>query len=360
VVGVHGFFPTRMIRTILGEPTGTSIKFSNEAADAIARWANEKGYDNISIEKIALEGEGKVSDRVESLYKLLCNWLDSIKQADFIFMAAHSQGTPVAIQLLARLITDGHVNKNKHKLGLLAMAGISLGPMPGLDQKYFMRAYSSIENESLMELFEFQNVNSVQSQRYLDALKLVIEQYQNCKIVFIGSMNDQLVPLYSSICTHISHPSIFRAVYVDGQDIVAPEFVSTLISLALRLKNIGSSDHDVVKEISTSLAGALTGRGHSKIYDEQRVYDIALRFVLETTMPGAAKLSVLDSFAVPKPNNNPYILPWCMRGLLNEAMARKSFTNHLHELYQEFENWKPESKLLRDVKYRLSAIQSKL
>lgn len=359
VVGVHGFFPAKMVRSILGAPRGTSLKFADEAASAVQRWADEKGID-VEIEKIALEGEGKVMNRVEKLYELLQNWISHIEEADFVFFASHSQGTPVAVHLLARLVEDGHLEKHHQLIALLGMAGISLGPMSGLDQTLMMRAYSSIESASLSELFQFQDLQSFQSRKYLDSLRTIIAH--NCKIVFMGSMNDQLVPLYSSTCIHLSHPNIYRAVYVDGQD-VAPEFVSTLVTLALRLRNVGSSDHGVIKEISGALSGTLTGGGHSKVYDEPEVYDLALRHALETTDPAAnTPVRVADDFAVPKANSthNPYLLPWCMRGLLGEAMTREPLTGHLDLLYNEFETWKPDSKPLKDLKYRLSAIQSKL
>uniref|UniRef100_A0A060T273 ARAD1A05830p n=1 Tax=Blastobotrys adeninivorans TaxID=409370 RepID=A0A060T273_BLAAD len=356
VVGVHGFFPTKMIRSILGEPTGTSLKFANEAAHAVQRWANEKNM-MVEIERISLEGEGKVMSRVEKLYKLLLNWIEHIQQADFVFFAAHSQGTPVAVHILARLVEEGHVEEKQ--LALLGMAGISLGPISGLDKRLVMKAYSSIESASLSELFEFQNVNSFQSRKYLDSLRTIVAH--NTKIVFVGSMNDQLVPLYSSTCVHVSHPNIFRAVYVDGQD-VPPEFISTLVALALRLRNIGASDHNVLKELSSALPGTLTGGGHSKIYNEPRVYDLVLKYALETTDARlGVPLKVDSEFTVPKVNSNPYILPWCMRGMLAEAVARRAaFNEHLEELYNEYEGWKPETKVLKDVKYRLSAIHAKL
>lgn len=352
VIGVHGYFPARLFRTIMGEPTGTSLKFASEAESAVQRWAHEKGY-TVETEKIALDGEGRVMYRVESLYKLLLNWLNLIEEADFVFFAAHSQGTPVAVHLMAKLVDDGHV-KRKH-LALLGMAGISLGPISGLDQKLVLRAVTPFENDSLSELFQFQNLASELSKSYTESLRTILAN--NAKIAFIGSMNDQLVPLYSAICCHISHPNIYRAVYVDGQD-VAPEFISNLISLALRLRNYGSTDHGVVKELSGALAGTLTGGGHSKIYDETRVYDQALRHALETTnVPSSTPLLVDTEFTIPKPNQNPYLLPWCLRGLLSEATARPSFYEQLHELYEEFESWNPESKTLKDVKYRLSAIK---
>jgi hypothetical protein len=35
-------------------------------------------------------------------------------------------------------------------------------------------------------------------------------------MVFIASLNDQVVPLYSGLFTAASHPLILRALYIDG------------------------------------------------------------------------------------------------------------------------------------------------
>lgn len=49
---------------------------------------------NVEIEKVALEGEGYISDRVTTLWKLLLNWLSHLRQADFILVACHSRACP--------------------------------------------------------------------------------------------------------------------------------------------------------------------------------------------------------------------------------------------------------------------------
>ena len=104
---------TRMKRAnryiVLGQPTGTSLKFASEAAIAIQKWTAKHGY-ACEIEKIALEGEGLIADRVDTLWQLLLNWLDSIGKADFIMLACHSQGVPVAVMLMAKLINLGCLN----------------------------------------------------------------------------------------------------------------------------------------------------------------------------------------------------------------------------------------------------------
>lgn len=354
VIGVHGFFPAKVVRTFIGEPTGTSVRFANMGAEAVERWAKAHDVD-IEIERIALEGEGKVLQRVDNLYNILMNWIDHVRSADVIYFCAHSQGVPVAVHILARLIENGLVDHKK--IGMLAMAGISLGPFFGLDSKFVMRMYStSVGTESLAELFEFQDTNSLMARKYLQSLRTVLAH--NCKIAFVGSMNDQMVPLYSSTCMHVAHPCIFRAVYVDGKD-VAPEFISDLVSLALLLRNIGSTDHNVIKEVSGAVAGALTGGGHSKIYNEASVYDLGFQYIMETTFPSnPVAMTVFEDFEIPKKNPNPYNLPYCMRSMQYETLARPPLRPLLENLNQEFEKWKPESKPLRDLKYRLSPIQN--
>lgn len=186
-VGVHGYFPAPIVQKLLGQPTGTSVRFANGAAAAMSAWAERHGYAP-EIEKIALEGEGVVKDRVDALWKLLLNWQDKIKKADFIMVACHSQGVPVATMLLAKLISSGYVGPNV-RLGVCAMAGVNLGPFRELQSNWYDR--------SARELFEFANATSEVSQMYEKALKEVLRR--GTRIVYAGSIDDQLVPLEVSV-----------------------------------------------------------------------------------------------------------------------------------------------------------------
>jgi hypothetical protein len=112
-IGVHGLFPAALLRTVIGQPTGTSIRFANHAAAAIRRWGDLNGCVDCEIEKVALEGEGKIADRVDNLWKLLLNWIDHIRKADFVMVACHSQGVPVAVMLVAKLIEFGVVSSTR-------------------------------------------------------------------------------------------------------------------------------------------------------------------------------------------------------------------------------------------------------
>jgi hypothetical protein len=126
-IGVHGLFPANYLRPMIGQPTGTSIKFANHCADAIRRWADSHGCEDCVIEKVALEGEGKIGERVENLWKLLLNWIEHIRDADLVLIACHSQGVPVSIMLLAKLI----------ELGVVASARVgvcAMGKFDGMDR----------------------------------------------------------------------------------------------------------------------------------------------------------------------------------------------------------------------------------
>jgi hypothetical protein len=49
-----------------------------------------------------------------------------------------------------------------------------------------------------------------------------------------------------------------------------------------------------------------------------------------------------------------------MRGLLEEDFVRTELNSETAELLRQFDDWKPVTKALKDVKYRLEAVRSKL
>jgi hypothetical protein len=188
-IGVHGYFPAPFIRSVLGQPTGTSIRFSNMAADAIRKYTESHGY-TCEIEKIALEGEGRITERVDLLWKLLLNWMDEIRKADFVMIACHSQGVPVGIMLVAKLIQFGCLDAKR--VGICAMAGVNLGPFPDYRSRWI--------SGSAGELFEFALPFSKVSKEYEAALKCALDF--GVRISYIGSIDDQLVSLEVRIFPH--------------------------------------------------------------------------------------------------------------------------------------------------------------
>lgn len=181
-IGVHGYFPAPLIRTVLGQPTGTSIRFANSAASAIQRWAQDHGY-SCEVEKVALEGEGRIAERINLLWKLMLNWIEEIRTADFVMFACHSQGVPVTMMLVAKLITFGCVNAAR--IGVCAMAGVNLGPFADYKSRWI--------SGSAGELFDFARPDSTVSRDYEVALDTALRF--GIRIVYVGSIDDQLVSL---------------------------------------------------------------------------------------------------------------------------------------------------------------------
>ena len=67
----------------------------------------------------------------------------------------------------------------------------------------------------------------------------------------------------------------------------------------------------------------------------------------------------VQRYEVPS-NSNPFILPWAMRGLLEEDYVRTELDHETTKLLEQFDTWRPSSKVLKDVKFRLEAVKSKL
>ncbi|CCD23753.1 uncharacterized protein NDAI_0C00920 [Naumovozyma dairenensis CBS 421] len=373
IVGIHGFFPTKMIRPFIGEPTGTSTKFIKEAEEIVEKYFHDHDQ-ACEISKIALEKEGDIFDRVEYFFSIMQKWAKEINDSDFIYFVSHSQGCPVSIILLAKLIESGIINVDNSKfftgsasaevgfcsqkkiISVLAMAGINNGPFYGADQTLFVRAYQTIERDSLRELFEFQKFDSIQSKKFINGLRVIIAN--NVKVTFVGSINDQLVPLYSSTCLFADHPNIFRTTFIDKSS-MTPSFIMRIIKIAGTLLNLGYDDHGIVKEISGSLAGPLTGGGHSTVYNEKQVYELGVKFALETTDTTTTTSVTYTPYKLSELGTNPYHLPWSMRGLIYETKKYLG-DEEINQLYKEFEEWKPETKQLKDIKYRLNGLRYKL
>ncbi|KAI5457805.1 hypothetical protein BGZ63DRAFT_393872 [Mariannaea sp. PMI_226] len=347
-IGVHGLFPASYLRPMIGQPTGTSLRFASLCAESIRRWAEDHGCGDCEIEKVALEGEGKIKDRVENLWKLMLNWIDHIRGADLVVIACHSQGVPVSIMLLEKLIDLGIITDAK--IGVCAMAGVSMGPFPDIK--------SSLLMGSAAELWEFANPESDNSKRFETSLKQVLEY--GARITFIGSIDDQLVPMESAVYSPANHPYIYRAVFIDGR-VHAPDFIAHLVGFALKLRNLGVSDHGLIRELSVSLAGSLySGAGHSRLYFDDAVYDLAISHTLETTPAQSPSPCEITPRQGPLASANPYVLPWIMRGLLEEDFVKTELSAEADELLRQFDDWKPTNKALKDVKYRLEAVRSKL
>jgi glutamyl-tRNA reductase len=78
--------------------------------DAVHSYLESKDVSSFNIQAIALEGHGKIEDRVNKLYDQLIareEWVQALKKADVVFLATHSQGSIASTQLLARMLDQG-------------------------------------------------------------------------------------------------------------------------------------------------------------------------------------------------------------------------------------------------------------
>ncbi|GAA5975990.1 hypothetical protein JCM10908_005349 [Rhodotorula pacifica] len=365
-IGIHGWFTSsNMIKSVLGEQTGTSVKFATMMHDAVHAFLADREVGSFNIQAIALEGQGEVEHRIDKLYTQLVTkkeWLQAIRMADAVFFATHSQGAVVTTQLIARMLDQGLIRGQQAHL--LAMCGIAQGPFVYLYQSMALAPYFNyVESAPARELFDFQNPDSIAAIKFLEALRIIL--HAGVKITTIASLNDQVVPLYSALFSGVAHPGILRAVYIDSDAFRTSDFLANLIVFSIRLRNAGLSDHDLVYHVSEALAGALTGVGHSKIYEEEDVYKLAVRYHFETThvteapthLDVRAHAPALSMSFNPRDRRNPYLLTWALRGIIEDPQVRELFGNELLALREAYETWRPQTKVLKDVKLKLEGIR---
>lgn len=88
------------------------------------------------------------------------------------------------------------------------------------------------------------------------------------------------------------------------------------------------------------------------------ISSLAISHALETTSVGRVPCEITKYHGLTQPN--PYVLPWIMRGLLEEDVVRTELSSETEELLRRFDDWEPKTKPLQNVKYRLEAVRSKL
>ncbi|KAL0068380.1 hypothetical protein AAF712_004458 [Marasmius tenuissimus] len=379
VIGIHGWFPGAIMRTMLGEPTGTSPKFVNMMVQALEEFQEVHGVKLEKITTIPLEGEGTIDRRVEKLYNsLLSNkeWMSDLHNADAIFVATHSQGSVVSTHLLDRLIKDRHIRTAKNAAGTealadlgvnmiplkpqrvccLALCGIHLGPLRYLSSSALVQPYIQyFESTAARELFDFQDTESEVSKSYVKALENVVNH--GTKMVYVASLDDQVVPIYSGLFTAASHPLILRALYIDGDAYTSSDFLSNLLVLLLRVLNCGLSDSGLLAHLSDVTAGTLSGVGHSTAYEELSNYALAVNYLFLTN-DGLAEHPELrvEPFNAGAEQND-YEIPWALRDLIADEKVARLFTEEISQLRDAFRDWNPKTAVLKDVKRKLQPIQ---
>ncbi|KAK7064370.1 hypothetical protein R3P38DRAFT_2824090 [Favolaschia claudopus] len=387
VIGIHGWFPGALIQSVLGEPTGTSSKFVNMLVAALEDFQSTYNVKLEKITRIPLEGEGTIERRVEKLYTALTSnseWMDAIHGADVIFVATHSQGTIVSTHILDRLIREKHIRTGgsdvskdpssltaaatstatanalpappPQRVCCLALAGVSQGPLRYLSSSSLFLPYIQyFENAAAKELFEFQNTENEVSKTYVNALRNVLDN--GTKIVYVASLNDQVVPIYSGLFTAASHPLILRALYIDGDAYHSSDFLSNLLVLLIRMLNAGLTDSGLIMHLSEATAGSLNGVGHSTVYEELSTYSLAVKYLFLTNsgFDTHPKLEVEPFNAATEQND--YEIPWSLRDLIAQETISYFFSKEIIQLAGAFRHWHPKTTILRDIKRKLQPIQ---
>lgn len=98
------------------------------------------------------------------------------------------------------------------------------------------------------------------------------------------------------------------------------------------------------------------------IYQEPGVYELGVAWTLESADLGhPAKMELKEGYEAPSGTNaNPFFLPWAVRGLLEEEMVKNTLQEEAKHLLTQFDDWQPTTKALKDVKFRLEAVRTKL
>ncbi|KIM19369.1 hypothetical protein M408DRAFT_31287, partial [Serendipita vermifera MAFF 305830] len=312
--------------------------------------------------------------------------VDDLHEADVIFVATHSQGSVVSTQLLDKLISDGHARTSKNweviKTGIeasnivgglgmaippprppqriccLALCGIHLGPLLYLGTSSFVNPYIQyFESAAARELFEFQDTETEVSKRYLASLENVLDH--GVKFVYVASLDDQVVPIYSGLFTAINHPRILRALYIDGDAYSSSDFLSNLLVLLIRMRNAGIDDGGLLTHLSEATAGSLSGVGHSSAYLDSGAYQLAVRYLFETSdaLGDDPKLEVEPFIA--KASRNDYEIPWALRGLISDQRCQELFGKELMALRNTFDDWHPRTSSMKEVRKKLEPIRGR-
>ncbi|EIW57049.1 uncharacterized protein TRAVEDRAFT_151682 [Trametes versicolor FP-101664 SS1] len=383
VIGVAGWSPGAVTRTLAGGLPSSSSKFVDMTAQALERFAEENSFKFKKITRMPLEGDGTIRKKVLRVYKHLINneeWMEDLHAADVIFVASHSQGAIISTHLIDRLIEDGHILTSRsvdvlaksvasiaaggaaavpatqaQKVCLLALCGIHLGPLRYLKTSSLLQPYIQyVENPAARELFEFQDTESKLSKNYVGALRNIMDH--GAKVVYVASLNDQVVPIYSGLFTAASHPRILRALYIDNDAYHSSDFLSNLLILLIRILNAGLSDRGLLAHLSEATAGTLSGVGHSSAYEEPATYSLAVKYFFMTNDGTNADAELVINPFNAVEEQNDYEIPWLLRDMIADNKIAHFFAREFSQLRDAFDDWQPKTTILRDVKKKLQPI----
>ncbi|CAG8496019.1 13285_t:CDS:2 [Ambispora leptoticha] len=337
IIGVHGWQP-KILQNIVKLDSGL---FCAKMAEAV-RQKLGLGPNEGDITSIPLNGYGTVLKRRDDFLKQIqANQTTSekLKNAKILYVVGHSQGVPVSVFLLQKLIEVGLVNPNQQKICACLMAGISQGPISRFDPAG--KLAEAIDDDQTEEMFEFQKSSSSISQAYRDATANILKG--GVKIVYFASGNDEAVPLHSALYSHMSHPSIKRGIYVATTVYEEKRFIVDLVRILIRIRNNDYSDHGLLNLLSDSLIGYLIDKGHSDLHNEPEAYQYAVDHLTKSKDNKDVDIKFTEfDYSLPEKPHRTYV-PWAMRGLLSdeEVIITEKLMPDLKSLRQVYKTWSP-------------------
>lgn len=369
IVGVHGWFPTKVLQTVVGVPQGTSSRLctmmSEVTREFIATQPLSFFEDPPRVDCVPLEGAGCINERVDRHYEQLNEVIPTdgipmtgrslIEHADTVIFVAHSQGAPVTALLADRMLTAGILRPSQQSVSMLTLAGVFHGPFPSLKENLVVKY---VEADAARELFELNDPNGPLNERIHKALSGLLSK--DVLFCCIASWLDQVVPVHSSTLLGVSHPHIWRAVYVDAHN-YKPDFLSHYVQAMLSLVNAGVPEaRELFAQLSGILAGSLyQSSAHSTLYSDHGVYDAMLRWIFAIPRKDNTIEPILHKNEMfPQVSDNPYILPWLMRGLLSDHRLWKLqvFAKDWAKLRELYPEWIPDRKVWQQLKLQLAPL----
>lgn len=270
-----------------------------------------------------------------------------------------SAAADAATRIVSGIVSPSAANALRSKpqrVCCLALCGVNLGPFAYLQKSSLVMPYIQyFESEAAAELFEFQDTDSQVSKDYVHAVKHVTSH--RVKMVYIASLNDQVVPVYSGSFASASHPLILRALYIDGDAYHSSDFLSNLLVLLLRIRNANLPDGGLLAHLSEATAGSLSGVGHSTAYEELATFSLAAEYLFLTDEGSGDFHDVHFEPFNARSTLNDYEIPWALRDVIADERVVYLFSKEFAELRDQFDEWTPRTTILRDLKRKLEPIR---
>lgn len=379
IIGLHGWFPTKMLQTVIGAPRGTSEKLCNMMGQVLDEYLSSlsslpsvpsppSSSKSKKITKMPLEGNGLIGERVTMHYNTLVDkgYIETLGSSDTIIFTVHSQGGPVGVLLAEKLLKLGIIDPKRQKIAFCSLAGVYHGPWEDLKENVVIKWIEADAARELFDLIPGGGVGSL-SKKIDSALTLLLKN--NFIICNIGSWMDAVVPIRSSLMLQHQSPLIWRSVYIDSHNWEG-NFLNNFISFIILLINLQIREAlPVMANMSEGLSGSvIESNSHSTIYDDKRVYKTLLEWMVHLDSGSGAggggglsfnrdddlgrkgyhSRSLLDF-------DNSHWLPWSLHSLLgNQEFIKKIkadpslsilFYEELPKLWLE---WTP-----KEVKFKL-------